>query len=76
MPDVRRLLLSLTHEGHTKTGNTVLLCGQHHRVVHHSHWTVRIAEDGLPEFTPPAWVDPDQQPRRHIRHLTPETGDP
>jgi hypothetical protein len=27
----------------------VLLCGQHHRHIHHSDWTVKI-NDGTPEF--------------------------
>jgi hypothetical protein len=39
--------------GPTTLGNGVLLCGHHHRLVHTSGWTVRIAADGLPEFTPP-----------------------
>ena len=42
--------------------NLVLLCRHHHQVIHHGHWTVAIL-DGLPWFTPPSWIDPDQQPR-------------
>ena len=48
--------------GPTSVSNTVLLCDRHHVVVHHRGWTVRIAEHGLPEFTPPPWIDPDQVP--------------
>jgi len=36
--------------GPTSVDNLVLLCGRHHRLVHHSHWTVTI-NNGRPEFT-------------------------
>jgi hypothetical protein len=48
--------------GATALGNLVLLCGHHHRVVHHHGWVVHIGPDGLPAFTPPRWVDPGQVP--------------
>ncbi|MEP6762499.1 MAG: DUF222 domain-containing protein, partial [Sporichthyaceae bacterium] len=48
--------------GSTAVSNLVLLCDRHHIVVHHQGWTVRIRPDGLPEFTPPPWIDPDQVP--------------
>ncbi|QUQ66825.1 HNH endonuclease signature motif containing protein [Kutzneria sp. CA-103260] len=35
--------------GPTSVDNLVLLCGHHHRLIHHSHWTVKINE-GWPEF--------------------------
>jgi hypothetical protein len=35
--------------GPTSVDNLVLLCSRHHRLVHHSHWTVEINE-GKPEF--------------------------
>jgi hypothetical protein len=35
--------------GPTSLNNLVLLCGQHHRHIHHSDWTVKI-NDGVPEF--------------------------
>lgn len=41
----------------------VMLCGAHHRLMHFSDWVVRI-RDGLPEFIPPAWIDPQRTPRR------------
>ena len=50
--------------GDTKLSNLVMLCKVHHRQIHFSGWHVRIAPDGLPEFFPPAWVDPEQTPRR------------
>jgi Domain of unknown function (DUF222) len=54
--------------GPTSLGNAVLLCGFHHTTIHHGEWQVRIAPDGIPEFTPPPWVDPQQRPRRNYQH--------
>ncbi|MFC4106877.1 HNH endonuclease signature motif containing protein [Micromonospora zhanjiangensis] len=54
--------------GQTCLTNAVLLCRYHHRVVHHDGWQVRLAADGLPEFLPPAWLDPTGQPRRNHYH--------
>ncbi len=50
------------HGGPTELGNLVMLCRIHHRLIHHSGWTVRF-RDGLPEFVPPKWIDPRQRPR-------------
>jgi len=38
--------------GATSLDNLVLLCEHHHDLIHHTTWTVRIA-DGRPVFTPP-----------------------
>ena len=55
--------------GPTDLDNLVLLCGHHHRLIHHSDWQVKInSRDGLPEFTPPAYVDADRRPRRNKYH--------
>jgi hypothetical protein len=35
--------------------NLVLVCGQHHRLIHHSRWDVRIAQ-GRPVFSPDAYT--------------------
>ncbi|MEJ3651375.1 DUF222 domain-containing protein, partial [Actinomycetes bacterium KLBMP 9759] len=51
------------HGGPTEINNLVMLCRVHHREIHHTEWTVRLV-DGLPEFIPPTWIDPDQRPRR------------
>ena len=43
--------------GPTSIDNLVLLCGTHHRTIHHTGWSVRIDDDtGLPVFTPPPSV--------------------
>jgi hypothetical protein len=54
--------------GKTALENGVLLCGRHHRVVHHDGWQVRMAADGHPQFLPPTWIDPRQHPRRSTYH--------
>ncbi|MER7459849.1 DUF222 domain-containing protein [Micromonospora sp. NPDC126480] len=54
--------------GETSLANAVLLCRHHHRQIHHHDWHVRLAADGLPEFLPPAWLDPDRRPRRNHHH--------
>ncbi|MBY3989845.1 DUF222 domain-containing protein [Rhodococcus fascians] len=54
--------------GPTDMDNLVLLCGFHHRLVHHSDWEVFIGTDNHPWFVPPASVDPYRQPRQsHAR---------
>ncbi|WET77490.1 HNH endonuclease signature motif containing protein [Amycolatopsis sp. QT-25] len=57
------------HHGETKIDNLVLLCTKHHRLIHHSEWKARITQDGLPEFTAPAYLDPTTTPRRNTMHL-------
>ena len=59
----------LTHwadGGPTSLGNLVLLCGEHHRVIHHTPWAVRLGTDGRPEFRPPPRRDGHQP--EWIRH--------
>ncbi len=55
--------------GPTELSNLALVCGYHHRLIHHSDWHVTInPKDGLPEFTPPAFIDADRRPRRNNYH--------
>ncbi|KZF11530.1 MULTISPECIES: HNH endonuclease signature motif containing protein [unclassified Rhodococcus (in: high G+C Gram-positive bacteria)] len=49
--------------GPTDMNNLVLLCGFHHRLIHHSDWEVFIGTDNHPWFVPPATVDPYREPR-------------
>ncbi len=57
--------------GKTAYHNGCLLCRRHHTEVHRGHWTITFAPDGVPEFTPPPWVDPSQTPRRNTIHNIP-----
>ena len=55
--------------GETALDNLAMLCRTHHRQIHFTDWIVQI-RDGLPEFIPPAWVDPQRRPRRKpLTHL-------
>ncbi|OXM45958.1 HNH endonuclease [Amycolatopsis alba DSM 44262] len=56
--------------GPTDLRNLVLLCGFHHRLIHHGDWEVRMAPDGLPEFIPPQYLDPLRRTRRNTLHHT------
>jgi hypothetical protein len=43
-----------TDGGHTSLNNLVLLCGHHHRVLHHTPWQARInTHDRKPEYRAP-----------------------
>jgi hypothetical protein len=54
--------------GKTSLETSALVCGFHHRLIHHSDWTVHIGTDGHPWFIPPHHLDPDQRPRRNHIH--------
>ena len=44
-----------------------LVCAYHHHNFLARGWTCRINTDGLPEWTPPKWVDRDQKPMINTR---------
>jgi len=50
--------------GSTDLDNLCLLCDFHHDRIDSGGWQVAM-RDGVPWFTPPAWLDPDQTPRRN-----------
>jgi hypothetical protein len=56
--------------GDTAVPNLALLCGRHHRIVHHTEWEVRMNQ-GRPEFLPPAYLDPQRTPRSNFVHHPP-----
>ncbi|QWF82697.1 hypothetical protein HUW46_06136 [Amycolatopsis sp. CA-230715] len=58
------------HGGLTEVGNLVLLCGHHHRLLHRSDWTLRMV-NGLPEFTPPDFIDPWRRSRTNSHTAQP-----
>ncbi len=59
--------------GTTALSDLVLVCKHHHGVVEpalygvRDQWEVRLAADGVPEFLPPARLDPRRRPIRHAR---------
>ncbi|MBM2615458.1 DUF222 domain-containing protein [Actinoplanes sp. LDG1-06] len=63
-------VVSWTAGGPTSLDNLVLLCRQHHRLMHHptSGWQIHSAADGRPVFIPPPAVDPTRRPRRNLFH--------
>jgi Domain of unknown function (DUF222)/HNH endonuclease len=52
--------------GATDLENLCLLCDFHHDRIDTGGWTIAMT-DGLPWFTPPPWIDPEQKPQRNTR---------
>jgi hypothetical protein len=52
--------------GTTDLDNLCLLCDFHHDRIDTGGWTITM-RDGVPWFTPPAWLDPEQRPQRNVR---------
>jgi hypothetical protein len=49
--------------GKTSLDNLVLVCGEHHRVLHHTPWQVHLdSDDRRPEYLPPLRVTSQEQP--------------
>ncbi len=53
--------------GPTDLDNMTLLCRYHHTHFLQKGWSCRINADGLPEWIPPRWIDPEQRPQLHTR---------
>ncbi|WP_170221062.1 HNH endonuclease signature motif containing protein [Amycolatopsis cihanbeyliensis] len=53
--------------GPTALHNLTLLYPYHHNLIHHTEWHIRI-RNGLPEFIPPTFLDPERKPRRNLLH--------
>ncbi|WP_158716232.1 HNH endonuclease signature motif containing protein [Blastococcus sp. Marseille-P5729] len=52
--------------GQTDLDNLTLVCGYHHREFDKRGWAVDIV-NGIPVWTPPAWIDREQQPQINAR---------
>jgi hypothetical protein len=56
--------------GATKPSNLVLVCGHHHRTLHHTPWQARIdPTDHHPEFSPPPRHGREREWIRHRPRL-------
>jgi hypothetical protein len=55
--------------GPTDFRNMTLLCSYHHRHFLNRGWQVQINPDGLPEWIPPRYLDPEQKPLINNRIL-------
>jgi Domain of unknown function (DUF222) len=53
--------------GRTDLENLTLLCRFHHTHFLQKGWSCRINADGLPEWIPPRWIDPEQRPQLNSR---------
>jgi hypothetical protein len=53
--------------GPTDLDNLTLLCRYHHTHFLQKGWACRMNADGLPEWMPPRWIDPEQRPQLHAR---------
>ena len=53
--------------GPTNLTNGVLLCGQHHRMIHDTTWKIQVRADHNPEFIPPEHIDHQQKPLHNNR---------
>jgi Domain of unknown function (DUF222) len=50
--------------------NYGLVCERDHRLLHHGGWEMRL-HNGVIEWIPPAWYDPDRRPIRNTAHDLP-----
>ncbi|MFD6856611.1 DUF222 domain-containing protein [Rhodococcus sp. NPDC060090] len=48
--------------GDTDLDNLVMLCGHHHRLMHHTEWEVEMTDERRPQFIPPSSVDVFRKP--------------
>ena len=53
--------------GPTDLDNMTLLCRYHHTHFLQKGWACRMTADGLPEWIPPRWIDPEQRPQLNTR---------
>jgi hypothetical protein len=51
--------------GRTDVDTMALLCEHHHVVLHRDGWELEFGADRRPQLRPPAWTDPERQPRRN-----------
>ena len=69
----RHHIVAWADGGSTDLDNLTLLCHSHHRNFETAGWRCQM-QDGRPAWIPPAWIDPEQVPRRN--HRTERSGFP
>ncbi len=60
-------VIAWEHNGVTDLNLLTLLCGYHHREHQKMGWECRMT-NGVPEWLPPWWIDPDRTPQRNTTH--------
>ncbi|GAB2487509.1 HNH endonuclease signature motif containing protein [Jatrophihabitans fulvus] len=58
--------------GRTDIDNMCLVCVFHHQLLDRGDWSVRMADDGRPEWIPPRLLDPQRRPLRNYAHHPPD----
>ena len=53
--------------GPTTVANGTLLCGDCHRQFAKRGWEC-VMTDGVPQWIPPPWIDPERRPLRNLAH--------
>ncbi len=62
----RHHIIAWINHGLTDVDNLTLLCAHHHRNFAKQGWQCHM-NNGLPWWTPPPWIDPNQQPQLNQR---------
>ncbi len=62
----RHHVIAWADGGRTDLDNLTLVCGYHHREFDRGGWSCQVT-DGIPQWIPPAWIDPTRTPRRNHR---------
>ena len=70
----RHHIVAWADGGLTNVNSVTLLCRYHHHNFAERGGTCELSADGLPEWRPPRWVDPDRKPQVHHRILAARTG--
>lgn len=63
----RHHIVGWVDNGRTDLDNLTLLCRYHHANFAQRGWRCRMSSNALPEWLPPRWVDPGQQPLMNSR---------
>jgi Domain of unknown function (DUF222)/HNH endonuclease len=65
----RHHIVAWADGGETNLDNLTLVCNSHHRYFEAAGWSCQLS-NGLPAWTPPAWIDPERKPRYNQRIIS------